>query len=76
MTGVALVTGTGTVALWLLGALTGAAMLLVVVALITHGQGAMLQGWRDVPRYVLWKLGLSLAAVFRRERRWIRTDRE
>lgn len=76
LAGVALVTGSGIVALWLLGALTGAAMLLVVVALIAHGQGAMLQGWRDVPRYVLWKLGLSLAAVFRRERRWIRTDRE
>jgi cellulose synthase/poly-beta-1,6-N-acetylglucosamine synthase-like glycosyltransferase len=76
LAGVALLTGSGVVALGLMVALTALAMLLVVVSLLAHGQGAMLQGWRDVPRYVLWKLGLSAAAVFRRERRWIRTDRE
>jgi cellulose synthase/poly-beta-1,6-N-acetylglucosamine synthase-like glycosyltransferase len=74
--GVLLMTGTGAVALTLLGILTALAMLLVVVALLAHGQGAMLQGWRDVPRYIVWKLGLSLAALVRRERQWIRTDRE
>ncbi len=76
LAGVALVTGSGIVALGLLGTLTVVAMVLVIVALLAHGQGGMLQGWRDVPRYVLWKLGLSLAAMVRRERRWIRTDRE
>ena len=76
LAGVALVAGSGLVALGLLVALTALAMLLVVVSLLAHGQGAMLQGWRDVPRYVLWKLGLSVAAMVRRERRWIRTDRE
>lgn len=76
LAGVVLVTGAGAVALALLGTLTALAMLLVVVALLAHGQGAMLQGWRDVPRYIVWKLGLSLAALVRRERQWIRTDRE
>lgn len=72
----AAITGKGVVALSLLVILTIAAVALVVIALIAHHQAALLRGWRDVPKYVLWKLGLSIAALVRRERNWIRTDRD
>lgn len=71
-----LLTGVGAVALVALASLTVAAMTGVVVALAAHQRLGLLGGWRDVPRYMLWKLGLSLAAVLRRERTWIRTDRD
>ncbi len=73
--------------LWAVGAIGGAlpgtmavltlaAGIAVFVALAAHRQLALLGGWRDVPRYMIWKLGVSLAALIRRERTWIRTDRD
>ncbi|MDP1025589.1 glycosyltransferase family 2 protein [Sphingomonas sp. KR1UV-12] len=71
-----LVTGGGGVALAGLGSMTLMAVAGVALALTAHRQLALLGGWRDIPRYVLWKLGVSLAAMVRREKSWIRTDRD
>ncbi|MBJ6120503.1 glycosyltransferase family 2 protein [Sphingomonas mollis] len=70
------IAGVGGAAMGILMVMTVMAVTAVVVALMAHGQTALLRGWRDVPRYVVWKLGLSLAALVRRERTWIRTDRD
>ena len=70
------ITGAGLAALLLLAAMTAAAASGVAVSLTAHGRLDLLGGWRDVPRYLLWKLRLSLAAVLRREKTWIRTDRD
>lgn len=61
---------------WLLAGLTTAAVVLVVAGLVAHGQAGLLRDWASIPRYLAWKLRLSLAAVMRRETTWIRTDRD
>jgi cellulose synthase/poly-beta-1,6-N-acetylglucosamine synthase-like glycosyltransferase len=61
---------------WTMLALTSLAVLLVVAGLVAHGQGALLRDWAAIPGYILWKLRLSITALFRRETRWIRTDRD
>ncbi len=71
-----LFTGFGGPAVVSLAVATSLAIIGVGVALTAHRQLSLLGGWRDVPRYMLWKLGLSLAAMLRRERSWIRTDRD
>ncbi|GGB37155.1 glycosyl transferase [Sphingomonas metalli] len=71
-----LFTGIGEAALAVLAGLTAAAVLAVPVALASHKRLFLLDGWHAVPRYMLWKIGLTLAALLRREKAWIRTDRD
>lgn len=61
---------------WLMAGLTSAALVLVITGLAAHGQSALLRDWASIPRYLAWKLRLSLAALVRRETTWIRTDRD
>lgn len=52
------------------------ALVATLGSLLLHGRGDLLKGWQTIPRYILWKLGVTAAALFRRERSWIRTDRD
>lgn len=61
---------------WLMAGLTSVALVLVIAGLAAHGQAALLRDWASIPRYLAWKLRLSLAALVRRETTWIRTDRD
>lgn len=61
---------------WLMGVLTLGAVLLVIAALAGHRRLDLLRDWAAIPRYLVWKLRLSLTALLRRETRWIRTDRD
>jgi cellulose synthase/poly-beta-1,6-N-acetylglucosamine synthase-like glycosyltransferase len=55
---------------------TALALVATLGSLLLHGRGDLLKGWQTIPRYILWKLGVTAAALFRRERSWIRTDRD
>jgi cellulose synthase/poly-beta-1,6-N-acetylglucosamine synthase-like glycosyltransferase len=48
----------------------------VPIALALHGRLDLIRDWQGVPRYVFWKFALSLSTLVRRERTWIRTDRD
>jgi hypothetical protein len=48
----------------------------VVIGLAGHKRLDLLSDWASIPKYLWWKLRLSLLALFRRETRWIRTDRD
>ena len=61
---------------WLMAGLTLAAMLLVVAGLAGHRRLDLIRDWAAIPRYLVWKLRLSVTALLRRETRWIRTDRD
>lgn len=68
--------GIGTAALILLGVLTALAAVVALGSLLAHGRRDLLRGIHAAPAYIVWKLGVSAAALLRRERRWIRTDRD
>ncbi|MFS0771910.1 glycosyltransferase family 2 protein [Sphingomonas sp. 1P08PE] len=70
-----LLIGVGGAALLLVGIATSMAVGGVILALAAHRRLGLLAGWHEIPKYVLWKLALSLAALIRREKTWIRTDR-
>lgn len=55
---------------------TGLALVATLGSLLLHGRDDLLKGWQTIPRYIIWKLGVTAAALFRRERSWIRTDRD
>ncbi|HVF92843.1 MAG TPA: glycosyltransferase family 2 protein [Sphingomonas sp.] len=61
---------------WLMLALTASAVIAVIAGLGGHGRLDLLRDWASIPGYVAWKLKLSVTALFRRETRWIRTDRD
>ncbi|HEX8419610.1 MAG TPA: glycosyltransferase family 2 protein [Sphingomonas sp.] len=71
-----LVAGVAAWPFWLMATLTLAAASLVVIGLAGHGRLDLLSDWVSIPKYLWWKLRLSLLALFRRETRWIRTDRD
>jgi len=73
---VAALSGHGLAALAILVVLTAAAVAATIAALAGHRRLDLLRDWASIPRYLLWKLGLSLVTIVRRERRWIRTDRD
>lgn len=81
----ALLTGCGAALAWSGGSILPAALLgggwvaLAVCGLVTwwkFGRGVLPpRAALAVPAYVLWKMPLYLAFLFRRERRWVRTAR-
>nr|WP_183982949.1 glycosyltransferase family 2 protein [Sphingomonas jinjuensis] len=60
----------------LLGILTTALIVTVPLSILLHGRADLVSGWREIPRYALWKAKLSLGVLARRERNWIRTERD
>ncbi len=68
--------GVASYPVWIIVILTASAVLCVIAGLAGHRRLHLLRDWASMPRYVLWKLGLSLLVLIRRERRWIRTDRD
>lgn len=60
----------------LLAILTAALVLAVPFSILSHGRADLVSGWREIPRYALWKAKLSLGVLARRERDWIRTERD
>ena len=73
---VLLATGVAAWPFWLMAGITLLAASLVVIGLAGHGRLDLLRDWASMPSYLWWKLRLSLLALFRRETRWIRTDRD
>ena len=68
--------GVGRGALATIAIPTVLALVATLGSLLLHGRGGLLKGWQTIPRYIVWKLGVTAAALFRRERSWIRTDRD
>ncbi len=71
-----LVAGVAAWPFWTMASLTVLAASLVVIGLAGHRRLDLLSDWASIPKYLWWKLRLSLLALFRRETRWIRTDRD
>lgn len=72
---VAIVAGPA-LALLALFSVTAAMVAVLIAAAILHGKRVAFRDFRAIPSYLVWKLGLSLRALARRERNWIRTSRE
>jgi cellulose synthase/poly-beta-1,6-N-acetylglucosamine synthase-like glycosyltransferase len=68
--------GAATAPFIFLAILTTALVLAVPFSILSHGRADLVSGWREIPRYALWKAKLSLGVLARRERDWIRTERD
>lgn len=68
--------GASMIPFWILTLTTAALVAAVPLSIVSHGRGDLLTGWREVPGYVMWKVKLSIAVLLRRERQWIRTERD
>jgi cellulose synthase/poly-beta-1,6-N-acetylglucosamine synthase-like glycosyltransferase len=55
---------------------TAALVAAVAIATLVHGRHVTFKDLRSIPGYLWWKIRLSLRAIARRERSWIRTSRE
>lgn len=68
--------GWGVAPFAMLAILTAGIVVAVPFAIMSHGRADLVSGWREIPRYALWKMKLSLGVLARRERDWIRTERD
>ena len=68
--------GIGQYILYLLLSMIVAAVSSALLAICLAGYAGLLSSWHALPFYILWKLKLSIGVLVRRERRWLRTERD